>query len=296
MANRRVEKKSSQTASYTCFSRGCATREKEALFRGPDTLAERLFPPAATLMLNVAPLRKLLLKRMFPPGIHEYVLARTKVMDAAFVQAMEAHFDQIILLGAGFDTRAERFAGYNRGTRIIELDAPPTQTAKLEQFARRKIDIPPLVQFAPIDFDRQSMADVLAQAGFRVGCRNLFLWEGVSMYLTAEAVDATLAFIHDASAPGSRVVFDYIYAAVLRGELRYYGQENAYKMVKDVGEGWTFGLEEGQIGPFLSQRGFTMLAHYSPADLQRLYLTRPDGSLYSRINGTHCIVDAEVKV
>ena len=64
-------------------------------------------------MLEYAPLRKFLMRKMFPAGIYEYVCARTKVMDAAFLDALEAHFTQIVLLGAGFDTRALRFAERN---------------------------------------------------------------------------------------------------------------------------------------------------------------------------------------
>ena len=101
MSKRRIETRSSQTADYTCFSRGCATRENDPLFRGPDYMAEVLFPPKARLMLNITPLRKLTMRGMFPPGMHEYVIARTKIMDAAFVEALEGGFVQIVLLGAG---------------------------------------------------------------------------------------------------------------------------------------------------------------------------------------------------
>ena len=295
MPERRIETKSSQTADYTCFSRGCATREHDPRFRGPDTMAELLFPPKARLMLNIAPLRKFIMRRMFPPGMHEYVFARTKVMDAAFVEALEARFAQIVLLGAGFDTRALRFAGRNRGTKIFELDAPTTQRSKIDILRKKKITLPAGLIFAPIDFDREEITDVLARAGFQTGQRSLFLWEGVTMYLTLQAVDKTLDFVHRSSAPGSRVAFDYIYASVLRQENRYYGEQRGFEMVARVGEGWTFGLEEDEIGPFLAKRGFELIAHYTSADLEKLYLTEPDGTLHARVNGTHCIVLASVK-
>jgi methyltransferase (TIGR00027 family) len=295
MAERRIETKSSRTAAYTCFSRGCATREKDSRFRGTDYMAEILFPPLARLTLNIAPLRRMMIRRMFPPGLHEYVFARTKVMDAAFVEALEANIPQIVLLGAGFDTRALRFADRNRGTRIFELDAPTTQQAKIGVLRRKKIPLPEALVFVPIDFDREELADVLAKAGYQAGQRCLFLWEGVTMYLSAQAVDRTLEFIRCTSAPGSRVVFDYIHAAVLRKENRYYGEERAHAMVADVGESWTFGLEEGEVGPFLAKRGFELVQHYTSVELEKLYLTEPDGSLHARVNGTHCIVIASVK-
>ncbi|NMB55645.1 MAG: SAM-dependent methyltransferase [Leptolinea sp.] len=291
---KRIVKKSSQTATYTCFSRGCATREKDPQFRGPDYLAECLFPPLARIMLNVTPLRRFVMQKMFPPGIHEYVLARTKAMDDAFVEALDSAFDQIVLLGAGFDTRSLRFANHNRGTKIFELDAPTTQQEKIDVLHRKNLAIPKELIFTPIDFDRQDILEVLSKSGYRTGMKNLFLWEGVTMYLTADAVDSILSFIRRTSATGSLVVFDYIFASVLRKENRLYGEEKGYDMVARVGENWTFGLEEDQIGTFLKDRGFCLIRHFSPQDLQKEYLTRPDGTSFARINETHSIAKAEI--
>ncbi|MBN2547678.1 MAG: SAM-dependent methyltransferase [Anaerolineales bacterium] len=295
LSARRIKTRSSQTAAYTCFSRGCATREKDACFRGPDYLAELLFPPLARFALNFAPLRKFMMRAMFPPGIYEYVMARTKVMDSAYVGALEAGFAQIVLLGAGFDTRALRFAGQNQGTRVFELDIATTQQPKLDILRQKKIPPPAGLTFVPIDFDQEDIYAVLSRAGYEPGQTSLFIWEGVTMYLTAEAVDGTLKFIRSHAAPGSRVAFDYIYASVLRRENRCYGEKGIYERIKKTGEGWTFGLEEGEIEPFLAERGFEMLAHYTPAELEKLYLTAEDGALHGRVNGTHCIVTAAVK-
>lgn len=290
MATRRIETRASRTAAYNCFSRACATREKDPRFRGPDTLAEVILPPIPRFMLEYAPLRKFLMRKMFPPGIYEYVCARTKVVDEIFLKALEARFAQIVLLGAGFDTRALRFAEHNRGTKIIELDVPTTQEPKLEIFRKKRLNIPPELVFASIDFDREDISDVLTRAGYQDVQRTLSLWEGVSMYLSAQAVDDTLAFIQKHAARDSQVVFDYIYASVLRRENRYYGEQGIFETVAKTGEGWTFGLEEGEVEPFLAARGFEILAHYTPVKLEKLYLTEEDGTLHGRVNGTHCIV------
>ena len=295
MSNRRIETKASQTASYTCFARGCATREKGPRFRGPDYLAEVMFPLLPKLALNLPPLRKFLMRQMFPPGIYEYVLARTKVMDSAFIEALEARFVQIVLLGAGFDTRALRFAGRNRGTKVFELDVATTQQPKVGILRRKKVRLPQELVFAPIDFDKQDIFEVLSKAGYQLGQTTLFLWEGVTMYLSAQVVDGTLNFIRRHVAPGSRVAFDYIYASVLRQENRFYVESKIFEMVSKVGEGWTFGLEDGEIEPFLLKRGFEVVTHYTPPELEKLYLTAEDGTLHGRINGTHCIVIAAVK-
>jgi methyltransferase (TIGR00027 family) len=293
--NRRIESKASRTAAYNCFSRACATREKDPQFRGPDTLAEVILPPIPRFMLDFAPLRKFLMRQMFPPGIYEYVCARTKVIDVVFLEALEARFTQIVLLGAGFDTRALRFAEHNHGTKIFELDVSTTQVPKLEIFRKKRLNVPPELVFTSIDFNREDIFDVLTRAGYQDRQKTLFLWEGVCMYLSPKVVDGTLTFIQKHAAPGSQIVFDYIYASVLRQENRYYGEQGIFNTVAKAGESWTFGLEEGEVEPFLATRGFEMLAHYTPVELEKLYLTAEDGTFHGRVNGTHCIVLAAVK-
>jgi methyltransferase (TIGR00027 family) len=226
--------------------------------------------------------------------MYEYVLARTKVMDAEFISALQADFDQIVLLGAGFDTRALRFTDLNRGTRIFELDIATTQQPKIEVLQRKKIKIPAELRFVPIDFEKENLSDVLSAAGYQEGRKSLFLWEGVSMYLNTQAVDETLGFIRACSASGSRIAFDYIFASVLGQERRLYGEREAYDMVSKVGEGWTFGIGAGEIVRFLAVRGFEIVVHYTPAELERIYLTAENGYRYGRVNGTHCIVIASV--
>jgi len=294
MAERKIEREGSSTAGYTCFSRACATREKDERFRGPDYLAEIFMPPIPSILLKVPFLRKWSMHKMFPIGMYEYVLARTGVFDAVFVEALKRGFPQIVLLGAGMDTRAFRFQERNNDAMIFDLDIHATQRYKREILKRKKIALPAGLVFVPIDFNKECLADVLARAGYQDGRQTLFLGEGVIMYLEAESVDGTLAFIHDSAAEGSIVVFDYVRASVLRRENTLYGEKSAYDTVANADERWTFGIEDGAIEGFLAERGFKLRAHYMPSDLEAAYLTAADGTRYGQINETHCIVIAEV--
>jgi len=294
MAKRTIEKKASNTAGYTCFSRACAAREKDERFRGPDNLAEVFLPMFAKCILNVPFLRRLFMKKIAPSGIYEYVMARTKLLDEIFIDALENHFLQIVLLGAGMDTRALRFKNKNGGTKIFDLDIPATQQPKREILNRKRVPLPEELVFVPIDFNRQGLSEPLLAAGYQENQRSLFLWEGVTMYLTPGAVDSTLAFIRNSAAKGSMVVFDYIYASVLRRENRFYGEKEIFNTVSRAGEGWTFGIEEGEIEDFLSERGFRVISNHTPSTLEKAYITADDGTLFGRINGTHCIVVASV--
>jgi methyltransferase (TIGR00027 family) len=293
--NKRVKTKVSQTASFTCFYRACASVEKDARFKGPDYIAEKLVPFfPRVLFLKCKPLRRLMINTVAPQGIYEYVSARTMVLDQVFSNAIEEAFPQIVILGAGFDTRGLRFHDSNRGTRIYELDAPVTQQAKRLLFEEKGIAVPKEITFVPVDFDEESLDETLFRVGYRPDLKSLFLWEGVTMYLSAEAVDNTLAFIHSHAASGSILAFDYILASVLRRENTLYGEKGIYQRTLKSGEGWTFGIEEGEIASFLSKHGFEMIAHYTPRELQTKFLTVDNGTIYGRINETHCIAIAGV--
>jgi methyltransferase (TIGR00027 family) len=251
-------------------------------------------PPLAWILLNVAFLRKWCIRRMFPPGMYEYVMARTKLLDEAFMDALSRGFSQIVLLGAGMDTRALRFRDGNKGAAVFELDIRATQDYKRKVFARKKTSLPTSLVFMPIDFAKQRLADALSKAGYRESGKTLFLWEGVTMYLDAAAVDDTLSFVRDSAGEGSVVVFDYIRASVLRRGNTLYGEQGAYDAVARKGEPWTFGIEAGEIEGFLAARGFTIIRHYTPSELEAAFLTAEDGTRFGRVNGTHCIVEARV--
>jgi len=119
------------------------------------------------------------------------MIARTAYFDSLFVDALKNNFPQIVLLGAGYDTRAYRFANLNKGTQISELNIAPTQNRKKGCLKKARIDIPQSVKLVPIDFNNESLKDVLEKTGYQSQGKTLFIWEGVSYYLDAESVDST---------------------------------------------------------------------------------------------------------
>jgi len=289
--SRVVEQKGSPMSGFTCFSRACAARERDE-YRGPDYLAEVFLPLKARILLVIPALTKWIMRRMFAPGIHEYVLARTRLFDQAFVDALDRGLPQIVLFGAGMDTRALRFQDRNKAATVFELDTSSTQRYKLEALKRKRIALPRSLVFVPIDFNKQSIAHALSSAGYRAGRTTLFLGEGVMMYLEPEAVDQTLDFVRSSAAEGSQFVFDYLRASVLRHENRLHGEQGSMDAVARTGERWTFGIEDGAIEGFLAERGFRMLSHYGASDLEAAYLDSVDGGRSGRINETHNIVVA----
>src|SRR6266496_290200 len=140
---------------------------------------------------------EVLYDRVAGPGPRASAVARTRLIDDLVTDA-RSWIGQLVLLGAGFDSRAYRLPGLEQVT-VFEVDQPATQQAKREVLGRVLAGIvegDPLawhVRFVPVDFERDDLARALRTAGYRDGTRSLFVWEGVSNYLTPAAVDQTLA-------------------------------------------------------------------------------------------------------
>jgi O-methyltransferase involved in polyketide biosynthesis len=127
----------------------------------------------------------------------------------------------------------------------------------------------------------------MAQAGFVVGRKSLFLLEAVTMYLPRDAAESTFRFISDVSGIGSLIAFDYIYAGVLRKENKYYGERGrSLKTLVKVGEEWTFALEEGEDEHFLNRHGFSLKDHSGKPELEDRYFKNSEGVILGKINGT----------
>jgi methyltransferase (TIGR00027 family) len=168
---------------------------------------------------------------------------------------------------------------------VFEVDHPATQQAKREVLARVLAGIAagdPLawhVRLVPVDFERDDLARALRAAGYRDSSPSLFVWEGVSNYLTPAAVDQTLGAVHGlaATAAGSLLVFTYVDRAVVAGDRSRFPEARRWvKGVRRRGERWRFGLAPAEVAEFLSRRGFGLIGDLSAAQAGERYF-RPLG-------------------
>ncbi len=140
---------------------------------------------------------------------------RTSTIDAVVRTAVTRGTAQVVILGAGLDGRAWRMTEL-AGIRVFEVDHPATQA-----FKRQHLDaLPPSIAsviFVPIDFERESLDAALARAGHDATRPTCWIWEGVVMYLTPDAVRSTLANITERSAEGSTLIVNY--HTTMRGRL-----------------------------------------------------------------------------
>ena len=293
MKGRRIENMQSRTAEMTCGCRAVSWMEKRPAFKSGDWVAPLLLPRRIQVLFKIPPARRLLARMMGPEGVYEWVIARTKIIDQVFERALSGKTAQVLMVGAGFDTRAIRFKTDNRNLKVFELDASATQKAKLGQYKARGIAVPRNVAFVPVNFEKEPISRKLLKKGFRKGAKTLVVAEGVFQYLKPEAAHALFATLRDLVGPGSLLVFDYAHASALRGEGKAYGEERMTREVKKVGESWQFGLDRRDVAPLLSKYSFRMIELHSPSALEKRYFRSKDGKVTARINGTQSIVLAE---
>lgn len=209
-------------------------------------------------------------------GVQGFLVARCRYIDDLLRTSLDEGLQQLVILGAGYDSRAYRFERLRQGVKVFEVDFPATQQVKIK-IAKKVIgELPNFVSYVAVDFNHETLEQRLPESGYDEEKRTLFIWEGVVMYLTPEAVDGTLRFISQHSEAGSQVVFDYIYTALLDGSVRHGEVSRMRRVRRFSGEGLTFSIAEGKAIEFLQERGYIKVKDVSSQELHELYFTGPN--------------------
>jgi methyltransferase (TIGR00027 family) len=199
-----------------------------------------------------------------------FIAARSRFSEDTLTACVQRGVRQVVVLGAGLDTFALRNPYAGLGVRVFEVDSPATQVWKRERLKHAGLANPASITFVPVDFERQSLADGLAAAGFHAGRAAFFQWLGVVPYLTREAVSLTLDFI--AGVPDSEVVFDYAepfenYPADRRANVIAVEASAAAR-----GEPWLSLFDPTALSEMLRAKGFRVVEDLGLAELtERFY-------------------------
>ena len=254
----------SRTAEAVCFMRAAERLRAPPGRILDDPYAATFLGPAPRAALAAGPLAAL----GFPP-LATFVVARHRFIDDALAAALSGPVAQVVLLGAGYDSRAWRFAEAFAGRPVFEVDHPATQARK----ARLAAHLPPApnLRRVPIDFQTETLADVLPAAGFRVGAPAFFVWEGVTMYLHDQAVRSTLTTLRALGGVGSSLAMDAWHRLEGTGPV---GAANriAARGLALVGEPITFGLPPDDAPRFLAELGWTTVDLADALALERRYV------------------------
>ena len=207
------------------------------------------------------------------PGVIGYLVARDRYFDDILLEYLQVGLQQLVILGAGYDSRPYRFDLQLKGVTTFEVDHPATQKVKLKKVREVIGVLPEHVIYVPVDFNTQTLVQRLLEYGYKPEWKTLFLWQGVSMYLTPDAVDATLSFVRGYSAPGSAIIFDYIYREILDGTRKHAEISGMHRYRFMTGENLTFGIEAGTVESFLMKRGFSRVKDVDVNYLKEAYFS-----------------------
>jgi methyltransferase (TIGR00027 family) len=262
-----MRKRPSFTAAWVAAARSAGARLPTAARLVDDPWGARFAEPYS-FVAETAPLVWPLLPFVV------YMQVRTRAIDDALLQFLDGGGAQVVVLGAGFDCRAVRFRKeLGDKTLFVEVDHPATQA--------RKRDILAAVPSAPVsylawDFESRSLTEIgsaLSALGLDMKRPTLTIWEGVTMYLTEGAVDATVRAVSSFAARGSPFVVSYFDRELI--DRPHPLQRAVHAVVSVAGEPFTFGWAPAAFAPWMKQRGFRVDDDRDATDLARALLPAP---------------------
>ncbi|KAG2426758.1 hypothetical protein HXX76_012815 [Chlamydomonas incerta] len=248
-----------------------------------DTLAARLrdeLMPRRSWLLKHLPGSRAQLRRTLEnplwgvPGAVNFIDARTKWFDGAVTEALADGIQQVVIVAAGYDTRAYRLGA--PGVRFFEVDLPAASSAKKALVEKLKFVEDParLPTFVAADLSRVSLAEALAGTAFEPSQRTLFTVEGLIYYLPQAAAGGLLAALSGLAVPGSRVYFDFMSLDALEGRGKFPGFKVTRKSVANKGEPFLSGIGPSReaVAAALAPHGLGLRAFLAPKDMVGLML------------------------
>lgn len=201
-------------------------------------------------------------------GIYGGIISRTRYIDDVLEAAIRNGFDAVVNLGGGYDTRCLRFD--MKGIPYYHIDQQPVINGFRKIMTKFPSGVPSNIRFISIDFNNQSLEDELAKAGYDKSMKTLFLWEGVTQYITEVAMIGTLDYIAS-TAKGSQVVFTYVLKGLLENLESFPEYKGVVKQIKMTGAEWLTGIEPNDISDFLTEHGFSLTEDVGAEDYKVRY-------------------------
>ncbi len=240
-----------------------------------DPYAAQMLPGYAQVLLKLMRPRPLhqAMSRLFEsiaPGVLTGILCRKRYVNDQVLDALKSGIKTVVILGAGLDTLAYRLPEL-ASAHVYEVDFAQTiayKTARLRAVFRQ---FPPHVTLVPIDFEKQKLEDVLTAQGYSFAQPTIFIWEGVTQYLSETAVRATLQSLSQA-VPSSRLVFTYVRQSFIDGSDKL-GLESFYKRMRTGSDPlWKFGLAPEAVADFIRPYGWKVVEQAGAAEWRQRYV------------------------
>jgi methyltransferase (TIGR00027 family) len=238
-----------------------------------DDLALSILPAGQRALVRA--MRWPLLRRMTisageraVPGSWSLITCRKRYIDDKLDEALD-DIDSVVILGAGMDTRAYRLA-HRSDIPVFEVDLPVNIARKKAAVQRAIGGVPASVHLVSLDFEHDDLIATLTGHGYRTDARTFFIWEGVTQYLTEDAVRATLGALQAAPA-GSRLLFTYVRKDFIDG-VNMYDAAILYKRFRQRQQVWRFGLDPDAVSAFVAEYGWRLVEQAGPDYYLRNYI------------------------
>jgi len=206
------------------------------------------------------------------PGEFGWLLCRTRYIDDVLKNSItKKEIETVVNLGVGMDCRAYYIPGIE-SMRYFEVDHPSVIKRKKAKLKKILGNLPNHVIFVPIDFEKQNLDTELKRAGYSLSSKTLFIWEGVTQYISKEANDSTLKYVAQA-APGSNIVFTYVLKSFIDGKEIHEGTEGTYKrFCKKNNPLWMYGLDPTDISNYLSKYSLSLIEDIGSDEVKERYM------------------------
>jgi methyltransferase (TIGR00027 family) len=270
-----LDNQPSRTAEYMALFRAVETAEPPDRRLFEDPYAIPLLSGTLKVLAEIA--RISVIGKLVPafldfgwPYTRSSAVVRTRLIDDQVREAIHAGARQLVLLGAGFDSRAYRLAE-TRDLQIFEVDYPATQRAKRERLKPGLQHPAENVHFVEVDFEKDNLELKLKETGFDEKTPAVVLWEGVVSYLSERAVDANLFVLASLLVPPSRLILTYVHKGALDGSQKFQGARRWKSWVGRSGEPFIFGFDPATLADYLRPRGFLLQSDVSTAEAAGRY-------------------------
>ncbi len=204
------------------------------------------------------------------PGAFSSGVARTKYIDDLLKKTIKHGVKQVIILGAGFDTRSLRL-DFLKNIQVIEIDHPDTAQYKIEKIKSSMSHLPLNIKYYQIDFNHESLNDLALKNNLDLDIPTTFIWEGVTNYLEQDAIDKTLEFVSKFSNNGY-IIFTYINKLVLDDSSSFQYTEKYHSILEDNEEGWTFGFNPEKLPDYLNKFNLTVIEDLGAVEYRQRYM------------------------
>jgi len=285
-----------ESASVTAMMRAIL-HKKENKLKNPDYLAQYFVNDKWRSFLDDPDTSVDVLEKRIPGGVY-YVFIRTKYFDDSLSNWIKKFpSSQVVLLGAGFDSRALRFEAQAKSVDFFEVDLK----AMLE-YKKGVIELNSLqtknekhIKYVPTNFQKDDLFSNLLDKGFDRRKPTYFLCEGLSFFLDKEIIDDLFLKIEANTYEKTQVVLDYAFLDYIEGDLSYYGAKETNNELKAISEPHVFGINYEDIVTYFGRKGFKTEKNYTSGMLDSYYLGNKYGDVLAKSTSFFGLTEVKVR-